>query len=145
MIDPKTLVGRWDILAWEQLYDDGRKQLPLGEELEGFLRYTEEGDMIVMIARKDRKPFETGGQWNADDAEKAGAYSSMLSYAGRYEVQGDTVIHKVDISLFPNWKGGEQKRQLELKDDNTLAIKARLEEGTPQARTAQLLWRRHGS
>ncbi len=145
MIDPNTLIGRWDILAWEQLYDDGRRQLPLGEQLEGFLRYTEEGDLIVMVARRDRPAFTTGGQWNADEAEKAGAYGSMLSYAGTYELQGNTVIHRVDISLFPNWKGGEQKRRLELRDNNnTLAIKARLEEGTPQARTAQLLWRRHG-
>lgn len=143
MIDPKALIGRWDILAWEQLYDDGRRQLPMGESLTGFIRYTEDGDMMCMIAKTDRPDFVTGGQWNADASEKAQAYESILAYAGTYSLTGDQVIHKVDISLFPNWKGGEQRRRLELRDDGTLAISARLEENTPQARTAQLLWKRH--
>lgn len=143
MIDPKALIGRWDILTWEQLYDDGRRQLPMGESLTGFIRYTEDGDMMCMIAKTDRPDFVTGGQWNADASEKAQAYESILAYAGTYSLTGDQVIHKVDISLFPNWKGGEQRRRLELRDDGTLAISARLEENTPQARTAQLLWKRH--
>lgn len=143
MIDRNTLIGRWDIQAWEQLYDDGRRQLPMGESLTGFIRYTEDGDMMCMIAKTDRPAFTTGGQWDADAAEKAQAYESILSYAGTFSLEGDQVTHHVDISLFPNWKGGAQKRRLELRNDGTLAIKARLEEGTPQARTAQLLWRRH--
>lgn len=145
MIDAKDLLGRWDILAWEQLYDDGRRQLPMGDALTGFIRYTEDGDMIVLISKQERKAFETGGQWDASAEEKATAYESTLSYAGRWELNGDQVIHKVDISLFPNWVGGQQKRQVELRGDGTLAIKARLEEGTPQARTAQLLWKRHSA
>jgi hypothetical protein len=68
----------------------------------------------------------------------------MLAYGGRYEVDGDVIIHKVDISMFPNWKGGVQKRQLAVNADGTLTLSARLEEGTPQARTARLVWRRAG-
>ena len=143
MIDRHMLVGRWDILAWEQRYDDGRVQQPMGEQLNGFMRYTAEGDMICMINRADRAAFATGGQWDASDAEKAGAYQSMLAYAGTWQLDGDQITHHVDISLFPNWKDGAQKRRLELQDDGTLAITARLEDGTPQARTAVLLWRRH--
>lgn len=137
-----ALVGRWSIVSWEQLYDDGRRELPLGESLEGFINYGSEGDMVCMIARADRSPFTTGGQWNANDAEKALAYNSMLSYAGRYAVDGDTVSHFVDLSLFPNWKGGVQKRRFVFRNDGTLALEARLEGGTPQARTARLVWRR---
>lgn len=135
--------GRWDIVSWLQLYDDGRVQAPLGDRLEGFLRYLPDGDMIVFIERADRAPFVTGGQWNADDAEKAAAYGSVLSYAGRYEIDRDHVIHHVEHSLFPNWKGGRQRRAVRLEGD-TLFIEARLEEGTGEARTAQLKWRRAG-
>lgn len=138
-----NLVGRWDIVSWEQLYDDGRRELPMGEHLEGFIRYLPDGDMVCMISKAGRPPFEQGGQWHAPDADKARAYDAMLSYAGRYRVDGDMVTHQVQASLFPNWIGGEQQRRLAWRADGTLALQARLEAGTPQARTAQLVWRRH--
>ena len=140
-LDPATLLGRWNILAWEQLYDDGRRQLPLGERLDGFIRYLPDGDMICMIARADQKPFESGGQWNANAEERAGAYSSMLAYAGTWSIAGNVVTHAVNLSLFPGWKGGEQKRHVRL-DGDMLCIEAFLEQGTPEARTARLTWRR---
>jgi hypothetical protein len=136
------LVGRWDIVSWQQVYDDGRVQHPMGEDLRGFIRYTDDGDMAVMIVRADRANF-TGGQWDASNDEKAAAYMSMLSYAGRYEVDGDFVVHHVDFSLFPNWAGGQQRRRVVVRADGTIALEARLEADTPEARTAQLVWRRH--
>ena len=139
------LVGRWDIVSWEQLYDDGRRELPMGERLEGFIRYSADGDMVCMIGRVDRPRFVKGGQWNAPDDEKARAYESLLSYAGRYRLDGDVITHSVEMSLFPNWKGGEQKRRVQVQPDGTLALVARLEENTPQARTARLVWRRHAT
>lgn len=147
MIEHADIIGRWDIVSWLQLYDDGRREAPLGERLEGFIRYLPPnpdglGDMICMIAKADRPNFTTGGQWNADDAEKAAAYGSMLSYAGSYRIDGDAVIHAVHISLFPNWKGGDQRRKARLEGADKLFIEARLEDGTSEARTAQLAWKR---
>ncbi|WP_020655771.1 alpha/beta fold hydrolase [Massilia niastensis] len=141
--DSINLAGRWDIVSWEQLYDDGRRELPLGEQPSGFIRYLPDGDMVCMISRADRKPFAQGGQWHAPVEDKARAYDSMLSYAGRYHVEGDTITHSVEASLFPNWIGGVQKRRWALQDDGTLVLQARLEDDTPQARTARLAWRRH--
>lgn len=141
MIAPEQILGRWDIVSWLQLYDDGRRQAPLGETLEGFIRYVPDGDMICMIADAGRANFTSGGQWNASDADKAGAYGTMLAYAGRWRIEGETVVHEVALSLFPNWKGGEQRRQVRL-DGDTLFIEARLEDGTAEARTAQLKWKR---
>lgn len=137
------LVGRWDVVAWEQVYDDGRRELPMGEQLEGFIRYLADGDMVCMISRGGRAPFTHGGQWHAPQADKAAAYQSMLSYAGRWRLDGDVITHHVQFSLFPNWVGSEQKRRVEPQPDGTLALTARLEENTPQARTARLVWRRH--
>ena len=57
-------------------------------------------------------------------------------------VEGDTVTHAVDLSLFPNWQGGQQKRRFALRADGMLELTARLEEGTSEARTARLVWRR---
>src|SRR3979490_1512460 len=121
------VVGRWEILSWEQAFDDGRRELPMGEALQGFILYTENGDMACQIAALDRPAFTTGGQWNASNEEKARAYNTLLAYGGLYEVNGDGITHQVEISLFPNWQGGAQKRRVQVNADGTLTLSARLE------------------
>ncbi|HJU99898.1 MAG TPA: lipocalin-like domain-containing protein [Burkholderiaceae bacterium] len=141
-MNEQAIIGRWQIVAWEQVYDDGRRTYPLGQQVEGFIQYDPDGRMMCMLCRGDRQNFSTGGQWNASLEEKAAAYSSMLAYAGSYTYGGDTVSHHVDLSAFPNWKGGIQKRRIETMDAGRLALVARLEEGTSEARTARLTWKR---
>ncbi|HCY62363.1 MAG TPA: hypothetical protein DHV59_05950 [Oxalobacteraceae bacterium] len=137
------MIGRWQVVAWEQVYDDGRRTYPMGQQVEGFIQYDSDGRMMCMLCRGDRQKFTTGGQWNASQEEKAAAYSSMLAYAGSYTVAGgDSVSHHVELSSFPNWKGGIQKRRIETMDAGQLVLVARLEEGTSEARTARLVWRR---
>ena len=108
----------------------------------GIIQYTADGFMSCMICRPNRVKFTTGGQWNASDAEKAGAYNSMMSYAGRYSIENNTVTHFVNLSLFPNWIGGQQKRSFQFDEQGQLSLTARLEENTSEARTALLLWKR---
>ncbi len=114
----------------------------MGQQLEGFIRYLPDGRMFCMIARAERSPFVEGGQWNAPPHEKARAYDSMLAYAGRYTVTENAVVHHVELALFPNWQGGTQRRRFEIDEEGTMTLSARLEEGTAEARTAVLAWRR---
>lgn len=139
-----NITGRWIVESWEQRYDDGRIAYPLGKHVEGFIQYQADGLMLCMLSRADRAPFVKGGQWNAPDDEKAMAYSSFLAYAGSFTVDGDLITHHVDLSLFPNWKGGDQKRKFRL-NGTRLEILARLEEATPEARTAVLTWTKQGT
>jgi hypothetical protein len=134
------LAGRWSLVSWAQVYDDGRLTYPMGQNATGFIHYGAR-HMSCLISRRGRTHFVTGGQWNADMPEKAGAYDSFMSYCGTYEIEMDTIIHYVAASLYPNWEGGEQRRRAQL-DDGRLVLTARLEEGTPQARTATLEWER---
>lgn len=135
-----SIQGRWEIIAWEQAYDDGRTTYPMGTDLVGFIEYGPHG-MFCVIAKADRPAFTSGGQWNANNEEKAQAYSSYLTYAGGYRVEGDCIVHEVNHSLFPNWQGGEQRRQASFVD-GLLHLSARLEDGTAEARTARLIWRK---
>ncbi|HJV86884.1 MAG TPA: lipocalin-like domain-containing protein [Noviherbaspirillum sp.] len=136
------MTGRWQIVAWEQVYDDGRRTYPMGQQLEGFIQYDPDGRMMCMLCRGDRRNFTSGGQWNASEQEKAQAYNTMLAYAGTYTCSGDIVSHHVELSAFPNWKGGTQKRRIETMDAGQLVLVARLEDGTSEARTARLAWKR---
>lgn len=138
----ETIKGRWSVVSWEQLYDDGRVVLPMGTELEGFIEYNDSG-MFCVVAKKGRANFTTGGQWSADDAEKAGAYSTYLTYAGDYSVEGNKITHHISYSIYPNWVGGLQHRNAELDGDTLSLTTARLEEGTSEARISKLVWKRN--
>ena len=140
-MDCNLIKGRWAVVSWEQIYDDGRIVFPMGKELDGFIDYSDYGISCV-ITKKDRKAFTTGGQWSADNVEKAEAYDSYLTYAGDYEVDGDTIIHHVKYSIFPNWIGGKQYRTAELQGDTLSLMTAKLEEGTSEARTSKLTFKR---
>lgn len=138
-LDQAQLLGRWRIVEWVQRYDDGRQQYPLGRSPQGFIQYDRDR-MFCFLCAGERKRLG-GAQWTAPDAEKAAAYASCLAYSGTYEIAGDEVLHKVDLSLYPNWVGTTQRRRAVIRDGR-LALTARLEAGTPEARTAELVWER---
>jgi Lipocalin-like domain len=46
------------------------------------------------------------------------------AHAGCYSFHGDRVIHHVELSLFPNWVGGDQERLVELAGDGSSSVPA---------------------
>ena len=58
-----------------------------------------------------------------------------------YDFLADTVVHHVEMSLFPNWIGGDQERLVDLRGNRlTLSTQALLLRGIQQ--TAHLIWER---
>ena len=140
-ITQKDIQGLWNLLSMEQRYDDGRVIYPFGRSVEGRIYYGADQSMFCAIQKRARTPFSTGKQWTAEDTEKARAYNDYLTYCGRYELDGDTATHHIEISLYPDWIGHRQVRTVWLVDGQ-LHITARLEDNTPEARTSLLIWER---
>jgi hypothetical protein len=91
--------------------------------------------------RSDRAKFAVGDLLSGSIEEKAYAAGTYVSYCGRYEFRGDTVIHHVELSLFPNWVGVEQERLVEVRGDRmTLSTRPMLFGG--MQRSAHLIWER---
>lgn len=91
--------------------------------------------------RPARRPFEAGDLLSSSAREKARAAETYVSYCGRYEFHGETVVHHVELSLFPNWVGVSQERLVEIVGDRlTLSTRPLLLQGKQQ--TAHLLWER---
>jgi hypothetical protein len=57
------------------------------------------------------------------DEERVKLHQTMTAYAGTYSVEGEKVIHHVDISWNEAWTGTDQIRFYKL-EGNTLTIKA---------------------
>jgi hypothetical protein len=96
--------------------DDGAEAHPLGDSPDGLLAYTADGTMVAIMGRGDRPRFATDDLTGGTGEEQATAFATYIAYGGRYDVDGDTVIHTVETSLFPNWIGTEQRRRFALGD-----------------------------
>ena len=138
---PNPLIGTWRLMSWENRSVDGQISYPLGRDAVGYIMYNPDGYMFVAIMRPDRVKFAAGDLLGGSTEEKAQAAETYVSYCGQYEFRGDTVIHHVELSLFPNWVGVGQERLVELMG-NRLMLSTRpvLLGGIQQ--TAHLLWER---
>ena len=79
---------------------EGTKE-PFGPNPRGRVVITRERDFIVIITGADRRPAKT-----AD--EKAALLDSLLAYAGKYRIDGDKLIVRVDVSSNEVFSGANQ-------------------------------------
>jgi Lipocalin-like domain len=104
------LVGNWKLVSWQVIAEDGRPQDLFGTAPSGYLVLTPEGRSIVLTTASGRKP-------GVDDTSRAGLQRSMLSYSGRYRVEGSDFVTTVDISWNEEWNGTEQRRHYRIDGD----------------------------
>ena len=139
------LVGTWRLVSWENRSAvDGRVSYPLGRDVVGYIMYGDDGYVSVATMRSDRAKFATEDLLGGEAQERAQAAGTYVSYCGRHEFRGDTVIHRVELSLFPNWVGVAHERLVEAKGNRlTLSTRPILLGGVRQ--TAHLIWEAVGT
>ncbi len=116
-----SVVGTWRLKRWETRTADGRVRYPLGPDAVGSLIYTPGGHMSVAMMRANRPAFAGDNLLGGTPEEKAAAAASYVTYAGRYELRDGVVVHRIDLSLFPNWVGTDQVRYVSV-EGNELTI-----------------------
>jgi hypothetical protein len=89
----------------------GARSTPYGENPHGYLSYSADGRMQVIGAANPRR-IPGGG--SATGEGRAALYETMFAYAGTYSLNGDEVVHHVDISWNETWTGTDQVRHFEL-------------------------------
>jgi hypothetical protein len=52
-----------------------------------------------------------------NDAERSDAFRSLLAYSGRYRLEGNKFITKVDIAWNEAWVGTDQERTYTIEGD----------------------------
>ena len=133
-------IGTWKLLSLESRTEDGRVDYPLGKDVIGHITYTEQNYMSVSIMQPNRPVFASGDIRGGTVEEKVAAIDGYVSYCGRFSIGDKTIVHHIELSLFPNWIGIDQERFFEFKADTlTLSTPLFLLEG--QNRTAHLVWR----
>lgn len=136
----EDLLGVWSLVSWTQRRGDV-VVLPMGDAPVGSIVYTPDGYVSVSIMRSGRAPMQSGDFVTASAAEKAAAFEGYLGYAGRYELRGEEIVHRIATASYPNWVGDAQVRRPSLADGVlTLQSAVRFVDGV--AVSATLEWRR---
>ena len=120
-LKPTDLIGTWRLRSWELMLENGNAEEPFGRDPQGIVVYTTGGTMITTIGRRDRVRAGRDLVTATDDARLA-AVSTFVAYSGRYLVDGDDVVHTVEMSLDPAWVGTRQRRHVELSGDRSTLI-----------------------
>jgi hypothetical protein len=109
--DRKNVVGVWRLVS--VVYEDAqtKERTPvLGERPKGRQIATAEGHWLALVTAEGRSIPKT-------DEERAQALRTMISYTGRYRVEGGKVITKVEAAWNEAWVGGEQVRFIRFEGD----------------------------
>jgi hypothetical protein len=112
--DRQAIVGTWKLVS--VVYEDQETlaRTPIyGEHPKGYQIATADGHWLALVTAEGRKVPQT-------DAERAQALRTMISYAGRYRVEGGKVITRVEVAWNEAWVGGEQTRFLRFEEHNDL-------------------------
>lgn len=105
------LAGTWKLISAVMEDVDTREQRLLwGKHPNGYLVLTPTGRWIVIQTAERRTAPNT-------DEERSAALHTMLAYSGKFRVEGNKVIIKVDISWDESWRGMEQVRLYRIDGD----------------------------
>ena len=118
------LIGAWRELGREFISADGsvKADIPRNSQIV----YAPGGFMGVLNTPRERVAVsETGARMDLDNVsaeERAQASKGVVSYFGRYRIDGDHVLHTIEGALNPNLIGTTQLRHVALSgDDLTLS------------------------
>jgi hypothetical protein len=113
------LVGTWRLVRWE-IEREGETRFPYGDDAIGQLVYTADGHMMGTITRRTRAPLDADHPRRASERSKAAAFDSLFHYAGRYRIEGDDVLHSVELAHNPGMVGTVQRRRMTPSGDRLM-------------------------
>jgi hypothetical protein len=97
--------------------------------------------MAVQFGRADRARLAVGDWADATPAEIATADREYFAYCGTYELRDGEVVHRVELSLMPNWIGRELVRLVAF-DGRRVSLSTQPTLVGGQQQIATLVWER---
>lgn len=102
--DRAQLHGVWKLVSYEaEIRATGQKEPVLGQDPTGYVIFTPEGRVFLVLTGEGRKAAKTV-------QERADLLSSLVAYTGTYRLEADKWIASVEVAWNPEWVGTEQTR-----------------------------------
>jgi hypothetical protein len=110
------LVGSWRLVtAKGKLSDSGKLVDLLGPDPLGFCTFDANGRWTVVTTA-------SGLATPTSDLERAGLFTRMVAFTGRYHIDGDLIVTKVDVAWSPALVGSDLTRVADLDGDQLTLI-----------------------
>lgn len=131
-MSPDRLVGTWRLVSYTIHTPDHKTKYPFGPRARGYLMYMPEGLMSVAIMPEQphgsdnptdsvANPFQMRSWLSLRRLMRLLRYvrsaTRYISYSGRYSIDGNAVIHHIEVSQMPGLIRTDQKRACELHGD----------------------------
>lgn len=114
-IDPRSLVGAWQLERWSMSRSDGSVTEPLGRGARGLLVFTSDGWATITIAAADRpRPARRGGRPRSA-ARRGAPFDDFVAYCCRWRVAGRSVELDVLLSQNAAMEGSVQVRRVRMR------------------------------
>jgi hypothetical protein len=137
-----AILGTWKLVSASSSTDRGeRNDTPFGPSPKGLLTYTQDGRMTAMISYGGRKRLSSSDSRSAPAEEQAEAFRTFFAYAGRYTLNGDKVIHHVEISSIQDWVDTDLIRSIKFEDDRIVLVSPPTSDHG-KIQTFELIWQR---
>ena len=156
----RRLIGTWRLISAESRSPDGEVTWPYGTEPLGYITYTAERRMAVVIMRGSPPRVETADIF-AGAAEALSRGHTFIAYTGTVDLEdvrpvetaapvdataggpplSGTVVHHLDTCSYPNWIGTDQRRAFILDGDSLTLTTPPIARGAAPA-TAVVVWER---
>ncbi|WP_133646818.1 lipocalin-like domain-containing protein [Paraburkholderia flava] len=105
------LHGCWQLVSFEtERQDSGERTQPWGTHPNGHLIFHPDGRMMVLVTAQAREPGNT-------DEKLVALFRTLMTYTGRYRIEEDRFITKIDSCGHEAWNGTEQERFYTLEGD----------------------------
>jgi hypothetical protein len=109
--DEQQLIGTWKLISCiMEDVETNEQTATWGEHPNGYIVLTPSGRWIVIQTAEARNAPTT-------EEDRAAAFRSMLAYSGKYRVEQNRIIIKVDIAWDESWIGTEQVRHYRIASD----------------------------
>ena len=119
MPNVSALLGTWKMTSWKkQSVATGEMTDALGPDPQGFITYTGDGRVSVIVVPKNRT---APAALPPSDPEKVRLFDSMFAYAGTFTLDDEKVVHHLDTTWNQAWSGTDQVRFYKLAG-NKLSI-----------------------
>ena len=116
--DKEKLYGVWKLDSF--LYEDAQTK-----EKKGALWRTSKGSLILLpTGRMAGIITADGRKVPQSDPERVAAFQSLIAYSGKFRLEGDKFITRVEVAWNEAWVGTDQARTYKLDGDKLFIISA---------------------
>ena len=115
----KSIIGSWKLVSFEvdDLGGDDGVRYPYGHDVSGVLIYEQHGSMCEIIAANTRPHVSAIDASFMLDKEKIAITEHFSAFAGTFKIQGDKIIHHIEVSFHTKWTGTTLERSYSFEDE----------------------------